>query len=635
MTKPIKAILIAFVAVIVLLGGLVIYVDTMDASKYRHEIVKALSDKTGRAVKLSGPIDFSLGFSGLRVSVQDASLANPEGASRPTMASMGKFELGLGLWPLLQRQIYVQTLSIENADILLETAASGQRNWDFKSAAPKPAGAPAARPKAAELAPEPRFNIDNVKIVNSQIAIRGANQKVNSFNVASMQLERKASGAVLIMTGDINGKPLTFDVKTSLINLFGKEPFSFDVAATFNDTHLNAQGRADVQGGAATLSSYELSAGGTKMSGALTATWSGPRPVIKGSLKSSRVNMADFKAPDATQESDKENKASEKKESPPSAKRLFGDNVLPFDALTALDADLDVEIGEMPMGEAVLSRIAAKLVLSGGNLSIAPLKALLGESAINAEIKVNASQAPARVAMGLLANSVDLKELQKLGSIPAFMLGRGGANIQLTGEGNTPHEIASTLGGIVVLTAEKGEILRGAAADISSSLATLFNPGGGNNALNCMAARFNVKNGVMTDNGILVDSVATTIAGNGTVNLASEMIAIILRAKTKLMDVGGVVPALQVSGDLASPSFSVDAVGTVKNVIGSLAAGNINVTSSAVPDIQPDPAGKNACIYTLDHPQNKPPSSVLVPGAINKEKVKDIGNQVIKGLFGQ
>lgn len=630
MNKMLKAAFIVLAAVAAVFAGLVVYVGTMDANIYRPQLVKILSEKTGRVVKLNGPIDFSLGLSGLRVSIEDASIANPEGASRPEMASMGKFDLGLYLWPLLDRRISIREISIENADILLEASASGQRNWDFKEGA----RAPAAETTSAEAkAPSASVSVDYISIINSQIAFRNAKGKVNSFNVASLQWQKRATGAALSMTGDINGKPLTLDIKTSLADLISKQPFAFDIGATYDAVRLIAQGKADFARGTAVLSSYELSSGNSKMQGDLTAAWKGALPVLKGELKSDRIDPADFKVAAKEEKTEKE-KTVEQPQAAPLRKRLFSDEVLPFDSLTAFEANLKVNIGEMPVGDAVLRQIEAALVLSNGNLSLEPIQAMLGGAVVRAQIKANAALTPARVLMGVIAENVDLKDLQNMGSIPAFMLGKGGANIQLAGEGNTPHEIASTLGGVVVLRAEKGEILRGAAADISSSLANLFNPGGANNVLNCMAARFNVKNGVMADNGILVDSMATTVAGNGTINLASEMIAMSLRAKTKLVDVGGIVPALQITGDLASPSYAIDAAGTVKNVVGALTSGDINVIGSSVPDMQKDPAGGNACLYTLDHPQKAPTSKVLVPGVSN-QKIKDIGNKVIKGLIGQ
>jgi AsmA family protein len=239
--------------------------------------------------------------------------------------------------------------------------------------------------------------------------------------------------------------------------------------------------------------------------------------------------------------------------------------------------------------------------------------------------------------LGVIADGVDLGDLQKLGDMTPFMTGKAGANIQLTGDGNTAHEMASSLAGVIVVTAEKGEILTGAAAGVSSALAAVFSPKGGDAALNCLAARFIAKNGVLNDNGLLIDSTVSTVNGKGNVNLGAEKVDLTLHAKTKLLDVGGLVPALQISGSLSDPSYSVDAVGVVKNVVGSLMNGNVDVISSTVPDIQVAPAGQNACVYTLDHPKAASSSSILPSGVGGQagQNIKNIGNSLVKGLLGQ
>jgi uncharacterized protein involved in outer membrane biogenesis len=214
------------------------------------------------------------------------------------------------------------------------------------------------------------------------------------------------------------------------------------------------------------------------------------------------------------------------------------------------------------------------------------------------------------------------------------MTGKGSANIQLTGKGDSAHDIAASLGGVIVISAEKGEILSGAAAKLSSALATIFNPTGGDAALNCLAARFIVKNGVMHDNGILIDTQPSTILGQGDVNLDSETLTLNLRAKTKLIDIGALIPPLQISGSLAQPSYKVDTAGTMKNVVGALSNGNLDILSSnGIPTLQAPPAGQNACIYTLDHPQKAASSDVLPSDTIGK--AKSLGNSLLNGLLGR
>ena len=633
MKKPVKILATVIAVLIILFVGLMIFVSTLDADKYRPQLVAAVTKQTGRTAKLNGPISFSLGLGGVHVSIQDASIANPPWASRPNLAGMGKFEISVGLLPLLTEHVSLNELSIENADILLETNSAGQHNWDFSNNAKAETPTTAATPQTSSLS-SASVSINKLSIVNSQLAMRNADGKVSSFNVSSLTLDMHGAGANLNMTGDVNGTPLILKVKTGITNLLSRAAFPFDADVTYNNLHLTAKGNADIDHSKADITSYELAAGKTKINGDAAATWNGPRPTVRGSLNSDHIDPADFKADKSSADA---TPSSDKSETPSSSKRMFSDAPLPLSGLKAADADLKVTVGEFPMGKGALKQISAKLTLANGNLMLDPVKANVGASPVSIQLKLDASQSPARLTIGVIGSSIDLGELQKLGNMSPFMTGSAGANIQLTGAGDSAHDIASSLGGIITITAEKGEVLGGAAAGISSTLATIFNPQGGNAALNCLAARFIAKDGVLKDNGILIDTTPSTVVGNGSINLAVETVGLTLRAKTKLVDVGGLVPALQISGALSDPHYSVDAASLVKNVIGSLAGGNLDVVSSNAPEIQTPPAGQNACVYTLDHPKAASSSGILPATAAGKasQKIQNIGGSVLKGLFGK
>lgn len=638
MHKPLKALTILIVLFMVVFVGLAIFVSTIDADKYRPQLVAELAKQTGRDVKLGGPIAFSLGFGGIRVSVQDASISNPAWGSRPVMASMGRFELIIGMLPLLQHRVSVDKLSIENADILLESNAAKQHNWDFGAA-----GNAGGEQTAAPVSPSapsalPPVSVGKLSIINSQLSLRDADGKVSSFNVSSLDMTMRSSGAELKFTGDANGAAITLDLKTGITDLMSRDKFPFDADATYNAFHLKAKGDADMGSGNAEISSYEVTAGKTTIKGDVAATWNGPRPTIRGSLNSDQIDLADFKSSSSPEV---ESTAPVNANSQPAAsgvKRIFSAAPLPFGALQAVNADLAVSVGALKLGTGELKTISAKLSLSNGNLILYPVTANVGASPVDVQLQLEAAQSPARLSVKVTGDGVDLGDLQKLGGMAPFMSGKAGANVQLTGQGNSLHEIASSLGGIIVVTAEKGEILTGAASHISSLLAAVFSPVGGDDAMECLAARFIAKNGVLSDNGILIDSTASVVSGKGRVNLDSEMVDMSLRAKTKLLDIGGLVPALQISGGLADPHYSVDAVSVVNNVVGSLTSGNIDVIASNVPDMQTAPAGQNACLYTLDNP--KAPgdlSDILSTNPVTNagQKIKNIGGSLIKGLFGQ
>jgi uncharacterized protein involved in outer membrane biogenesis len=637
MKKLIKIVAVLFAVVAVLFAGAAIFVKTLDADKYRPQLISLLNEKTGRTVKLNGPIAFSLGLGDVHVSVQDASIGNPDWASRPNMAGMGKFDLTVGLLPLLAHKLSISELSIENADILLETNAQGKYNWNFSPGDPSTTVAPTqAAPVKTTAASGESLSIDKLSIINSQLAMRSADGKISSYNVASLTIGKSSlGGAELKFKGDANGIPVTMDVATGIRDLLNPGAFDFNANIGYDQIDLTAKGKADMGEKKADISAYEIKAGKTSIKGNATVAWDGAKPLIRGTLNSDHIDAADFKTAEVSS-GEAAAAPAEKKEAARSGK-MFSDAPLPLDGLKAANAELDIAVGEFPLGHGALTGISAKLVLTNGNLSLAPLRATVGGQPVDMQVKLDASQDPARLTIGVIGNGIDLGDLQKLAGMTPFMTGKAGANIQLTAEGESTQAFASSLGGIIVITAEKGEILTGAAKDISSTLAALFNPTGGDAALNCLAARFNAKNGVLTDNGILIDSTPSTVSGRGTINLALDSVNLTLRANTKLINVGGLLPPLEISGSLEHPGYSVDAQGAVTNVVGNLLQGNLNIAGNNVPVIQTPPTGQNACIYTLDHPQAASSGSSILPSTVSgkaSQQIQNLGNS-LKGLFGK
>jgi uncharacterized protein involved in outer membrane biogenesis len=639
------AILVALILVV--FGGLAIFIGTLNADKYRPQLVDMLTKKTGRAVKLNGPIAFSLGIKGINISIQDASIANPPWASRPNLAGMGKFQVGVGLLPLLSHQLSISELSIENADILLETNAQGQHNWDLApTGGVKPTIAKANETVPATASPSPgeSLSIHSLDIVNSQLAMRGSDGKVSSYNVGSLTLGMQGiGGAALAFVGDANGTPITIDAKTGIKDLLSKNAFPFDATLTYGALRLALQGTADPANSKADITSYQVEAGKTVIKGDLTANWGGARPQIRGTLSSDRVDPADFKA-GATESPDSAAPTAMTAATPAphaagslAASHIFSDAPLPVSALKAVDAELGIALNDLTVGKGSLKNLSGKLILTNGNLSVTPLRASIGNTPVDVTLKLDASQSPARLFFAMKGGNIDLDDLMELASIAPFMTGKASATVQLAGAGNSAHALASSLGGVVTVTAEKGEVLKGLITSVSSLLTTIFNPQGGDATLNCAAVRFNVKNGIMTDNGILIDSAPSTVVGKGSVDLGVETVNLVLRAKTKLVDVGGLVPAVSVKGDLAHPGYSIDTVGVVNNVLTSITGGSIgNLSSSNVPDLQSAPAGQNACVYTLDHP--KAASASTSPAATlgnASQKIQNLGNSLVKGLLGR
>jgi len=620
--------------VVIVIAAVTIGVVSFDVNAHREKIADALSKQTGRTVKLGGDIHIGFSMKGLTLSIRDVGFGNPEWASRPTLAGIGLFELDVGLLPLLQHQVVINSLSIDNADILLESASGNRHNWDMPT---RGEAKTATADKQTGAAQPVALQVNALSIKDSRIAVRGEDGKLTVFQADKLTLGREGAGMAVHFGGNLNDLPIKLAVLTNADALTSQASRPVDLDLTFANYHLTAKGKVDIGGKKADFASYELASGGTKIAGHMLAAWGGARPAIQGSVNSDHLVPADLKM--ATKESAAQESAATPAAAP---QRLFSNEPLNLAGLKAADVNLDLAIGSMPAGTVQLDDVKTKLVINNGHLFLSPIKAALGKGAINGQINLDASGAPARLGMTFNLNDIDLGDLIKAGGAEAFITGKVKADTNLASNGNSLHDLASNLSGTFNVIGAGGDVLSSASSKLAAGIESILSPGGGskNDGVNCLVARFIASNGIVKGNGILVDTGAATAAGYGDIDLRSETINLEFHAKSKMVNTAGLLPPAHIGGTLLKPDVSFDAARTIQN-LGNMLLGGGEV-SDPVPDLATQ-QGQNACAYTLDHPTKNaaPAKGGVVQDLAGKagEQLKKLnggaGGDLIKGLFGQ
>ena len=617
---------------VVAVGALYAFIDPND---YRAQIAEALSKQLGRAVKLEGPIKLSLSWShGVDLAVSDVSIANPSWASRPHFAKIGQLGVGVGLQPLLQKKLEISAFKLGDADIQLETNAAGQTNYDFQAESKTPVlhTGKSEPDRQAAGAPPVALHIDHVAINDSKLTLRGKDGKSAVYAVKALALDNKGGGIALNFTGEAAGVPVKLDLTGGVLEqvMSAQWPFTADIA--YAAYKLHAEGTLENGGKSVTLSNYAMTAGSTKLAGQLAVKLAGVRPAIEGTLTSEKLDLADLKPPAVAGEAlapDAANRPAQ------ASQRLFSDEPLNLDALKAVDAKLDVSIAELPLGETPIKQLRAKLDLVNGRLSLAPLTLLFAGSAMQGEVRLDASVAPAQLRVTLDAPRLDMAELAK-----GMMEGKADASFSLNTLGNSFHDFASNADGAVKLVSGGGALPKAALAAIGGNLLDVLAAGAGSARLNCLAARFKIQRGQMQSDGVLLDTDQATLMADGDVDLGDEKINMLLKTRAKIVKIDAYTPAVRVSGALAHPRFAPDTASTAQKVIGLVMGGDARATASdnGVPEVT-GPAGQNACLYTLEHPPAaKPTPSVgqaIQDVTSGKAKLKDVGGKLLQGLFGQ
>ncbi len=204
--RPLRIALIAVAALILIVAGAgAVLLSRFDPNSLKPRITEAVKRATGRDLSLNGKI--SIGFSLTpTIRVADVAFANPPGFSRPNMATLQSMELELGLLPLLSSRIEIDHLLLIHPDILLETATTGQTNWQMTpevaptapagSQAPAPATAPANKTGAA-------VSIDQIRIQDGTLAYRDdAAGKTTTLGLPQLEANASSPDSPLHLVAD-------------------------------------------------------------------------------------------------------------------------------------------------------------------------------------------------------------------------------------------------------------------------------------------------------------------------------------------------------------------------------------------------------------------------------------------------
>ncbi len=99
-----------------------------DPAALKPELVGQVRRLTGRTLTVAGKIGFKVSLTPT-ITLEDVSLDNPPGFSRPEFVKAARLELRVALAPLWDRRVEIENIAVVRPDILLETDSSGRGNW--------------------------------------------------------------------------------------------------------------------------------------------------------------------------------------------------------------------------------------------------------------------------------------------------------------------------------------------------------------------------------------------------------------------------------------------------------------------------------------------------------------------------
>lgn len=607
------------VAVVVLLvAGAVIAVLTVDVNRFKPQIVAAVENATGR--KLDIAQDMKLSLWPLGIGVKQVSFANAAWGSRPQMATVGEFTAQVDLMALIGGQVKVDSLVLNDVDLLLEKDRQGRANWDFAEQKPVSQQQPQTQP-ATQSGGTTIPSIENVALKNVRLAYRDAQTSSQNNVVLSELTVKQASGGLLAvkMAADVDGKAITADgTLGSFDDLMssGSRPWPVKLAATLPGAKASVEGsiaqpmqgkgialklnvdapdlakvaalagasapsvpltlQADVKDTGPqryTLSNIAARVADSDLSGNGDVNLAGAKPSVRFDLASKNMDVTQLMPKDSAK---------------PAAgggntatgggaggqKRLFSSDPLPLDGLNAVDATGSYKAERLKAPMLDVQGVALNLTLKDGVLNAKPAIANLSNGSLNGDITVNAKSKA--LSAKLDGKGVVLSEyLQKAGITD--IVRRGGPTdlvLDVTSSAASLQQMMAGLNGRMVLKVGEGELKEEYIRDFLPGLAravSALDRATAKTKLHCVVSGLEFKNGVVTPKAILAETGSMTMTGDGTVNLGTERIDLKLVPSSRDTGLAAMLPPVNVRGNLADPSFTPDTAALAKGVLGTVA----------------------------------------------------------------
>ena len=550
-----------------------------------------------------------------RLIANDVVINNPSWAAQPTFATIEQIEFDMGVLPLVHRQIDIPSLSLVNPAIDLERLADGQVNWTFKTrpnsnsewvlnldtihfAAGKinvsdqinklvahaeilPVGEAVALGNLFDKSVTPVVAGQSIAPYAFAFTVTGSHDKVpmkgsghfggvvsllDTTTPFPLQADLHVGENHIVIAGTLTdpGHLAALDLQMqlasgSMSHLYPLTGITLPDTPPFS-THGHLIGQLDKKGNVFKYEKFTGKVGGSDLSGTLNYRTDGARPLLAGDLRSEQLLFSDL-APliGASSKNTKSSTKAQQKEIPGHA---IPATRFRTERWQTMDADIKF-VGKHLIRPAALpvNDVSAHLLMKNGVLTLNPLKFGVAGGTLSGNITLDGSRDPMHGKFSLSARGMRLKQMFPTFEPMKASFGQVNGDADLSATGNAPAELAASMNGEIKMLLNNGAIsgtlLEQAGLNVANIvLAKLF--GDQTVKINCAAADFNVKNGVLDSRVFALDTADALINVNGTVNLGKEQMDLHVYPHTKGFRIFSLRSPLYVKGTFKQPQIGVE-----------------------------------------------------------------------------
>lgn len=599
----------------------VIYTTVVGWNWARAPLERVVLAQTGRALVMAGDLSVDWGWPAVQVQANGLSFANPPWATQPHMLTAESARFSVNLLALLQRRLVLPTVELSRPLLVLESAPDGRKSWLLDK----------SQSDETAVAEVGSLTLDDGQMSYVDVA--------NKTHVRVHFDTRDTATGTVGFSAEGSYKSLPVVVKGEGASVLAlrdeRTPYPLQAAGRVGPTHLKVDGtvtglvrvaavdlQMSLRGGSLSelfpllgvglpktrtyatqghlihsdriwrYENFKGKVGQSDVAGSLQVALGGARPMLTGDVVSKVLNLDDLSP------------AVGLREVPGVVARTGVPKVLPdipfeSDRWRLFDADVGLKAASILRAKAVpLDQLVVRIKMQDAVLALAPLDFAAAGGHLTGSIRLDARQSPiqahAKVAMRKLLLSKAFPTLP----LTKASVGQANGEFELQGVGNSVGRMLATANGNFRLVVEDGKVSRLLMEQMGLHLPeiVMLNLTGDRTVeLRCAAVDFNVKQGVMTANQLLLDTAINTLTGSGQIDLSQETLDLTLLPRTRTTSLVALRGPIRVTGTLGAPVVALDKPGIFARSAGAVVLGLVNPFLALIPLVDRGPGVTSPC----------------------------------------
>ena len=241
----------------------------------------------------------------------------------------------------------------------------------------------------------------------------------------------------------------------------------------------------------------------------------------------------------------------------PTDRLLIPDTRLPFHLLRAVDANVKLALAAVRFHGVDIRKIDSVAAVNDGQLRVDPFSIAAPDQRMTGTLLADATKSPPVFHLTINAPALAVQPVLGMLGLPQVASGTAQVQADLSGTGDSPHAIASSLDGWAGVAIEGGQLDTKMMNAWLDQVQPLHFSGPDVTELRCFALRADLKSGIATIAPVALNTPALIVNGDGDVDLGRETMALQMRPRAQIGGTAFAVP-VRVSGPLREPSAKLD-----------------------------------------------------------------------------